>query len=152
MDYSIDCDGTEHKVFSVYAFACVAVFPIGTPLMYFFLLRRERDLLDPGQENFSFQLGSNEEGLKKAFEERAKLEETNPSVKRLEFLYKNYEPMNYNFEAFRDAEEVGSDGRPDLHEARDGGADHSGHVDVFGRDAGLRSGETLHRSRNRQIE
>ncbi|GMH87941.1 hypothetical protein TL16_g11009 [Triparma laevis f. inornata] len=149
VDYSIDCDGTEHKVFSVYAFAYVAVFPIGTPLVYFFLLRRERDLLDPGQENFSFQLGSNEEGLKKAFEERAKLEETNPSLKRLEFLYKNYEPMNCNFEVFRDAEEVGSDGRPDLHEAGDRGADHSGHVDVFGRDAGLRSGETLHRSRDR---
>ncbi|GMH69413.1 hypothetical protein TrLO_g2906 [Triparma laevis f. longispina] len=100
VEYIIDCDGIEHKVFSVYAFTCVAVFPIRTPLMYFLLLRRERDLLDPRQENFSFQLGSNEEGLKKALEERAKLEETNPSVKRLEFLYKNYEPMNYNFEVF----------------------------------------------------
>lgn len=58
VDYSINCDGTEHKVFNIYALACIAVYPIGIPLMYFLLLRRERHLLDPGQRHFTFQLGS----------------------------------------------------------------------------------------------
>ena len=50
VDYSIDCDGTEHKLFSIYALACIVVYPFGIPLMYFMLLRKERSLLDPGQE------------------------------------------------------------------------------------------------------
>ena len=74
MDYSIDCDGTEHKIFNIYALACIIVYPIGIPLMYFLLLRRERKLLDPGQRQFTFQLGSEEKGLEKALEERAKIE------------------------------------------------------------------------------
>ena len=74
------------------------MYPIGVPLMYFLLLRRERHLLDPGQVKFSFQLGSEEKGLEKALEERAKNEETHPDINRLAFLYHNYEPRSYHFE------------------------------------------------------
>ncbi|GMH87531.1 hypothetical protein TrVE_jg9508 [Triparma verrucosa] len=66
--------------------------------MYFLLLRRERKLLDPGQRHFTFQLGSEKKGLEKALEERAKIEEKHPEVLRLAFLYRNYEPICYNFE------------------------------------------------------
>ncbi|GMH98401.1 hypothetical protein TrVE_jg8801 [Triparma verrucosa] len=100
VDYSIDCDGTEHKVFNIYALVCIVVYPIGIPLMYFLLLRRERKLLDPGHRHFTFQLGSEEKGLEKALQERAKIEEKHPEVLRLAFLYRNYEPMSYNFEVF----------------------------------------------------
>ncbi|GMH95180.1 hypothetical protein TL16_g13095 [Triparma laevis f. inornata] len=100
VDYSINCDGTEHKVFNIYALVCIVVYPIGIPLMYFLLLRRERKLLDPGQRHFTFQLGSEEKGLEKALQERAKIEEKHPEVLRLAFLYRNYEPMSYNFEVF----------------------------------------------------
>ena len=75
VDYGIDCDGTEHKIFNIYALVCIVVYPIGIPLMYFLLLRRERKLLDPGQRHFTFQLGSEEKGLEKALQERAKIEE-----------------------------------------------------------------------------
>ncbi|GMH88783.1 hypothetical protein TrVE_jg427 [Triparma verrucosa] len=50
--------------------------------------------------HFTFQLGSEEKGLEKALEERAKIEEKHPEVLRLAFLYRNYEPMSYNFEVF----------------------------------------------------
>lgn len=42
VDYSIDCEGTEHKVFSFYALACIGVYPFGIPFMYFWMLRKER--------------------------------------------------------------------------------------------------------------
>ena len=58
VDYSIDCEGTEHRVFSIYALACIAVYPLGIPLMYYMLLRKERNLLDPGQQQFNSSLGA----------------------------------------------------------------------------------------------
>ena len=100
VDYSIDCNGTEHKVFSLYAMAMICVYPIGVPLMYYLLLRRERAMLDPGQRKFTFELGSEEKGLEKALKVRHELEESHPEIKRLEFLYKNYEPQTYDFEVF----------------------------------------------------
>ncbi|GMH89826.1 hypothetical protein TL16_g11577 [Triparma laevis f. inornata] len=100
VDYSIDCNGTEHKVFSLYAMAMICVYPIGVPLMYYLLLRRERAMLDPGQRKSTFELGSEEKGLEKALKVRHELEEAHPEIKRLEFLYKNYEPQTYDFEVF----------------------------------------------------
>ena len=44
VDYSIDCDGAEHKLFQIYALACVAIFPMGIPLMYWMLLRRVKEV------------------------------------------------------------------------------------------------------------
>jgi hypothetical protein len=94
VDYSIDCDGTEHKIFNIYALACIIVYPIGIPLMYFLLLRRERKLLDPGQRHFTFQLGSEEKGLEKALQERAKIEEKVSRKKE----FSRSESMHYNRE------------------------------------------------------
>ena len=68
--------------------------------MYYLLLRRERAILDPGQRKFTFELGSEKKGLEKALEVRHKLEDAHPKIKRLEFLYKNYQPQTYDFEVF----------------------------------------------------
>ncbi|GMH64269.1 hypothetical protein TrST_g3626 [Triparma strigata] len=57
-------------------------------------------MLDPGQRKFTFELGSESKGLEKALEVRHELEESHPEIKRIEFLYKNYEPQAYNFEVF----------------------------------------------------
>ena len=45
-DLSIDCDSTTHTGFSVYAALMILVYPIGTPILYYVLLRRSRAALD----------------------------------------------------------------------------------------------------------
>ncbi|GMH69242.1 hypothetical protein TrST_g1107 [Triparma strigata] len=97
VDYSIDCDSAEHKKYVTYACACCAVFPIGVPLMYFFLLRRVKSLLDPGQKQLCFSKGE-EEGLKAALEERERLEQEHEDLASLSFLYSAYEPECWYFE------------------------------------------------------
>ena len=70
MDYSIDCNTSEHKMYSIYAGVMILVFPFGIPLMYYFLLKSVKDKLDPGQERFTVELGSASAGLEKALSER----------------------------------------------------------------------------------
>ena len=50
--------------------------------MYFIMLRKERYLLDPGQQRFTFEEGSAEKGLEKALKERKELEKTHPEIER----------------------------------------------------------------------
>ena len=45
-DLSVDCDGDFHTLFRYYAGLMVIVYPLGTPLFYLFLLRRNRVRLD----------------------------------------------------------------------------------------------------------
>ena len=45
-DLSVDCDGDFHTLFRYYAGLMVIVYPLGTPLFYLFLLRRNRARLD----------------------------------------------------------------------------------------------------------
>ena len=45
-DLSIDCDSTTHTGFSAYAAVMILVYPIGTPVLYYVLLRRNRAALD----------------------------------------------------------------------------------------------------------
>jgi hypothetical protein len=47
---SIDCNSTTHKVFQWFALGMILVFPIGTPLMYFYQLYNNRHLIDCGQD------------------------------------------------------------------------------------------------------
>ena len=77
----------------------VAVYPLGVPSMYFILLWRKRDKLDPGQEVFETTM-SEEEALEKALIDRRKNEEEDPTLKSLAFLYAAYEPKRYYFECF----------------------------------------------------
>ena len=52
----------------------------------------------------------------------------------------------------RDDEEVDFNGRSDLFEAGDGGADRSGHADVFGQHEGIRREEVRRSDRGRRSE
>ena len=45
-DLSVDCDSDFHTLFRYYAGLMVIVYPLGTPLFYLFLLRRNRARLD----------------------------------------------------------------------------------------------------------
>ncbi|GMH52343.1 hypothetical protein TrLO_g4394 [Triparma laevis f. longispina] len=73
VDYSIDCDSANHRFFELYAYACIGVYPIGVPLMQFFLLKRMRHLLNLGQKRLVFEMGERA-GLKAALEERDRLD------------------------------------------------------------------------------
>lgn len=44
-DYEIDCDSPEHGFFKIYAGVMIAVYPLGIPAFYTFLLVRNRALL-----------------------------------------------------------------------------------------------------------
>jgi hypothetical protein len=97
-DYSIDCNSTQHVVYMLYAAACVVIYPVGIPVMYYKLLHKQRAMLDPGQDSMSKEEGSQEDGLKKALERRSELEDEHPAVMALSFLYSNYKPNRYYFE------------------------------------------------------
>ena len=45
-DLSIDCRGDTHTLFRIYAGFMVLLYPLGTPLFYLFLLRRNRERLN----------------------------------------------------------------------------------------------------------
>ena len=98
VDYNIDCDGDEHAFYEAYAMIMALVFPIGVPLMYFVLLYRRRDMLDPGQKKFTHELGSEELGMQRAILEREKLMVGDPSLAALSFLFHAYEPQCWWFE------------------------------------------------------
>ncbi|GMI20590.1 hypothetical protein TeGR_g10141 [Tetraparma gracilis] len=98
VDYSIDCMSDEHKLAEKYALVMVLFYPVGIPVMYLVLLYRKRALLDPGQVKFTHELGDEQKGMEKAMEERTKLEEDDPSLASLSFLYSAYEPQCWWFE------------------------------------------------------
>ena len=52
-DLSIDCDSATHTGFSVYAAVMILVYPIGTPVLYYVLLRRSREALDQLQAHYT---------------------------------------------------------------------------------------------------
>ena len=98
-DLSINCDSPEHKFYKAFATACIIVYPIGVPLLYAVNLWSDRALLDPGQKRLVKDHGK-EEGLERALEERARLEnmEEHRHIQSLTFLYDSYEPKYYYFE------------------------------------------------------
>ncbi|GMI20483.1 hypothetical protein TeGR_g13545, partial [Tetraparma gracilis] len=49
-DLSIDCNSDGHKFYTRVALVMILVFPIGTPLMYFYQLYTNRHLIDCGQD------------------------------------------------------------------------------------------------------
>jgi hypothetical protein len=103
-DYSISCDSSKYKLFSVYASVFLVIFVIGIPSFYFQQLWTNRHLLDPGQDDYmKHQLELNikctpEDALAWALAEREKNELENPSLGRLKFLYEAYEPSCFLFE------------------------------------------------------
>ena len=100
VDLSIDCNSNQHKLYELFAYAMILVYPIGVPLTYFYLLNQQRQSIDPGQDRFSISERSVKEGLEEALKRRAVLQESNPKVRRLKFLYNSYEPRCWWFEVF----------------------------------------------------
>jgi len=54
-DYSINCASAAHQGFMIYSGLMFMVFPIGTPLVYFVLLRAARDRINPPAADSEFQ-------------------------------------------------------------------------------------------------
>lgn len=46
-DYSINCESAEYSKYRLFAAATIVVYPIGTLLLYWFVLARNRQLLYP---------------------------------------------------------------------------------------------------------
>mmetsp|Transcript_77161 Transcript_77161/g.221760 ORF Transcript_77161/g.221760 Transcript_77161/m.221760 type:complete len:868 (+) Transcript_77161:968-3571(+) len=101
VDYSFCCGGecskelghgtTMYGVWSIYAIAFIFVYPIGIPLMYFVLLWRHRDDIDPIVPELGHKGrmdGAHSEAVDLAVAQRHK----NPNIKPVAFLYTPYEP------------------------------------------------------------
>ena len=79
VDLSIDCNSPEHKLSSVFAFLSILAYPLGVPAMYMSLLRRKRDLVNPGAgQHLSTEA---------ALEERKKNEDKFADLLSIGFLY-----------------------------------------------------------------
>jgi len=100
VDFSINCDSVEHSTYKLYAYLMILMYPIGIPVLYYYLLNKARKFLDPGQRKFASQLKGVAAGRKKALKERKKYEKLHPEVLALSFLYEAYEPQYYWFEVF----------------------------------------------------
>jgi len=92
VDLSIDCNSPEHKLFNMYAFLAILVYPFGIPTMYMTLLYRKRDLVNPGADKKLSTVS--------ALEEREKNEENFPNLLSIGFLYSSYKPSYYYFGEF----------------------------------------------------
>ena len=77
----------------------VVLYPISVPLLYFVLLFKTRKLINGNQKEKEEEIGT-ANAAKEALEERVKHEEEHPSIKRLSFLYENYQPKFWWFEVF----------------------------------------------------
>ncbi|GMH62118.1 hypothetical protein TrLO_g3231 [Triparma laevis f. longispina] len=97
VDYSIDCASDDHVFYEAYAKLCILIYPLGIPTFYVWLLRRARKSLNPGQKHMEKRYGV-EDGLKRAIEERERLEEERLEIRSLAFLYDSYEPKYFWFE------------------------------------------------------
>ena len=89
----------------------VLVYPVGVPLMYFILLYRKKDKLDPGQMELENE-NSQEDALEEALKLREKYEEEDPSLKSLSFLYSAYEPRMWWVSRSREAQNISFGGFP----------------------------------------
>ena len=89
--YPTRCDASgPYGFYFFYAVACVFVWPIGVPLLYFLELYRRRDALNPDVG------GDDKEAEARAIAAR----EADLSVVHLQLLYGPYEPAYYLWEVF----------------------------------------------------
>ena len=99
VDYGIDCNASSHTFYTLFAGIMILIYPIGVPFSYWFLLWRQRHLLNGGQRDKEVDM-SEEKALEKALEEREANEKENTSLASLTFLYGSYEPKYWWFEVF----------------------------------------------------
>ena len=99
VDFSLDCQSAVHSFYKAFAAFMVAVYPVGIPLMYFFLLFRKRQLLKAGQVEREKEIPITT-ALEEALVKRDENEGEDPALKALSFLYESYEPKYWWFEIF----------------------------------------------------
>jgi hypothetical protein len=99
-DFSLDCLSSQYSIFSVYAGLMIVVYPVGIPLLYFFLLFRKRKLLMAGQVEREKEEGRRKGLLEEALVKRDENEGKDPALEALSFLYESYEPKYWWFEIF----------------------------------------------------
>ena len=100
VDFSLDCQSAEHSFYKAFAAFMVAVYPVGIPLMYFFLLFTKRQLLKAGQVENEDREMKRSTALKEALVKREENEGKDPALKALSFLYESYEPKYWWIEIF----------------------------------------------------
>ena len=74
-DYRIQCDSPKHKALQVFAGVMMALYPVGIPVLYAFLLFRDRGVLASSERRMN-----------------------NPSVRSTSNLWKPYKPSCYFYE------------------------------------------------------
>ncbi|GMH50048.1 hypothetical protein TrVE_jg3030 [Triparma verrucosa] len=77
-DRSIDCDTSKHRSFEKLSYFFIALYPIGIPATYFFELWRHREAIQDADKR-----------------------DSNPDIKHLLFLWRDYRPDYWWFEVYK---------------------------------------------------
>ncbi|CAM9106040.1 unnamed protein product, partial [Hapterophycus canaliculatus] len=104
-DMSLSCDSNEHRFFRIYAGIMIVVYPVGIPLLYAFILWKNRHSLNPrvgavvgpvdGEMSMSGRsLGGGPDTLEEKLERRRQDPNLVPSM----FLWKDFGPDLYYYE------------------------------------------------------
>ncbi|CAM9559605.1 unnamed protein product, partial [Choristocarpus tenellus] len=116
-DYSIMCDTQEYSLYKTYAGIMILVYPIGIPLLYFAVLWKQREKLDPKPDNTILEGaapgGSAEDISQRALwqrkkqkeqmtewelKERVRMRGQDPDLTPTLFLWKDFGPNLYYYE------------------------------------------------------
>ncbi|CAM9843693.1 unnamed protein product [Scytosiphon promiscuus] len=108
-DYKLSCDSAEHIWYMVYAGFMIAVYPVGIPLLYAFILYINRESLNPrvqvaeavDPDSDSSRKAKPEHAPKETaeeLEERLKKRMENPDLVPSMFLWKDFGPDLYYYE------------------------------------------------------
>lgn len=84
-DYTILCDSSKHEALQIYAVFMIAVYPVGIPLLYAFIVFRNRDLLRDGVRRTC---------------------DTSPECQSTTNLWKPYKPSRFYYELVECARRV----------------------------------------------
>jgi len=79
-DQRIDCGSAEHNLYKWYARLMILIYPVGIPVLYLSLLMKHKDVLQLNDDD--------------------KTKMTNTEIKKLAFLYDEYEPQYWWFEVY----------------------------------------------------
>ena len=94
-DYGVRCGSSQHYWNRAYAIICVFAYPLGVPLFYFYLLRKDRDGLDPIIDG---------KRARKHDEERLEATQTqrlaDANLRSSSMLWGPYEPQHYLWEVW----------------------------------------------------
>jgi hypothetical protein len=102
-DMAVDCAGGMHSAFMLIGLICIVVYPIGIPLTFFFLLRRDYHSCSLCTAIFSMHPKKANKKSSTVYandtnETTTEREEKNPTESKYDFLKKDYKPEYYYFE------------------------------------------------------